>query len=277
MTGRGKGRTEHPVRFRQWIHLILAAVLLLAGCASSPKPARSPRRTDEPGPQRFLPWLRLGNPSRRDPVTVLDDADTGPILIVFPGCEAGGDPDLYGLVFALRRAIDGIRCRAAVFESSQVDAARNWLRASLEKRRPGSQNQVVLAGYACGGSSAGELAERILSQKNGPTIRLLITVDAVKRNVMSRTAGSTASLMTGGGRALAAYWSPSPVDGDRLLRHINYYQSQSLLLAGDRMSNASENHHVSGLDDGLVTHARLDNLVAGNVLTDMRRSIRGNE
>lgn len=211
---------------------------------------------------------------------ILAESDRGPVLLVLKPhpVYVAGLPG--GLQRAAEEASAGGGCSAAVFHYADSVAAETWLRAEVEKRRAaGRKAELVLAGHSLGATEAAELARRLLRRPDCPTIRLLLTVDAVKTGSFGSATSKMAETVVGLGGPLpkagmyfVAYTATPAVDGKLLLAHVNYYHTGTKLYHGSPIASASENYCLDQPELGL-NHGNIDDFVYPAALGDLRAAL----
>ena len=144
---------------------------------------------------------------------------------------------------------------------------RGWTDRARSSRVPG----LLAAGLL--------VAAFFLARQKDVTIALLVTVDAIKNSTVGVTAGIAPTILTLGnpipGRNVyfIAYENTPPVEGKRVLAHVNYYQLESKLYHGGPISGASENHR---LDDPAqsINHGNSDDFAYPLVRADLQQALR---
>lgn len=238
--------------------LLLAACLAAAGCGNQVE------IFPEPG-------------SAEEPAQIVRNSATGCIVVAFSPYpyRAGAPTD--GLRRAVETAIGRAPCSAATFYWSEKPLAERWLNAQIQSRRQyGQPIRVVLAGHGLGATEAAETAREMIIRDPTVEVTMLLTLDAVKPgkiNYAAGAAGAAVNRITGVNMStsLVAYDSAPPVDGVRLLSHINYYQTKNSVYHGAAIPGA-ENHL---LDDwsGFLNHGNIDDFAYPLLTADLRAGI----
>ncbi len=218
----------------------------------------------------------VGVPGRRS--FIIEAADRGPIVLIFPGRSAPTDDRTLGIRCTALRIAEKVEGSVAIFSWMRYRSAKEWVRREAGKRRArGQPVRLALVGHSWGGQTAGRFAREALRDGLVDRVPVLITIDAICKGYVNcglRQMPSILSLevLFPHRLKLAAFWRTPRPDGRRLLRHVNYYQTDSPHLCGRSIPTATENHRVwldSGREPG---HGNLDNLVAELVAEDVRRA-----
>jgi hypothetical protein len=240
----------------------LVLAMALAGCLREPAP---------------LP--PVGEAS--EAASILVQANRGPVALVLLPHPITEQTVPAGLHRALLDAYAGVPLSAAVFHETERERALRWLVGEIRhRRRNGRTPRLVLAGHAAGATAAGEIARHVLRREPAAVVELLLTVDAVKSTAVGATTGVAGTLLTlnnplPGQTAHFVAWSDTPpVDGRRLLQHVNYYQTETGLAHGARIRSASENHHVTSTPGEAVNHGNIDDFAYPLLRADLATALR---
>jgi hypothetical protein len=252
-------------RIAPLIRSVAAVALLAGGCA---------RRSAAPASKAELP--PVGVPGRK--IFVVEEARRGPIVLIFPGRSAPTDDPTLGIRTTAVRIADRLEGSVAIFSWMRYRQAREWVRREARKRRrAGGRARLALVGHSWGGQAAGNFTRESLRKGIVDEVTLLVTIDAICKGYGKGVFYQLPSLLSleiffrHRLKLVAFRGTPRP-DGVRLLRHVNYYQTDSPQLCGAAIASASENHQV-WLDRGREPgHGNLDNLVAELVAEDIRRA-----
>lgn len=234
----------------------LLFALALAGCGDEPD------AFPEPG-------------NATESAAVIREAETGDIVVVYTSypLRRGAPPD--GVRRAVQKAIDRRPCSAAAFYWSEKTLSTRWIQMQIaERTRQGLQPRIILAGHGLGATTAAETARSLSRDPSGAVVTLLLTVDAVKTGRIGSAAGVTgtviASSLPGVKASFTAYDSAPAPDGQRLLVHVNYYQTATGY-HGAPMPHA-ENHHL-GDSSGVLNHGNVDDFAFPMLVSDLRRAM----
>jgi len=246
------------------ISLLPLATLLFAGCA---------RRASSPPGKVDLP--PVGVAGRKS--FIVEEAKRGPIVLIFPGRSAPTDDKTLGIRATALRTSEKLEGSVAIFSWMRYRQACAWVRREAAKRREsGERVRLALVGHSWGGQAASNFTKESLKKGIVDEVTLLVTVDAICKGYLKGVFYQLPSLFTlevflpHRLRLVAFRGTPRP-DGEKLLRHVNYYQMDSPQLCGTAIASASENHEI-WLDGGREPgHGNLDNLVAELVAEDIRR------
>jgi pimeloyl-ACP methyl ester carboxylesterase len=209
---------------------------------------------------------------------IIEEADRGPIVLIFPGRSAPTDDKTLGIRQTGLRISEKVEGSVAIFSWMVYRKARHWVVREAAKRRAAGQSaRLALVGHSWGGQTASTFAREALKKNLVDQVTVLVTIDAIHKGYVKSALCELPSVLSleiffRHRLKLAAYKSTPRPDGRRLVRHVNYYQMDSPILCGSPIKTASENHEVwldSGREPG---HGNLDNLVAELVAEDVRRS-----
>lgn len=241
--------------------ILLGALLLCSGCDTLSRPS-STETVVEDGEALQREILR----SSRQGIIIL-------ILTPHPmiaGAPAGG---------VRRAAVEAARhgpCSAAAFPVKRIREAQRWLQGEVRARQAtGQEAHLVLGGHSWGATAASETTKWILKHEPATVVDLLVTVDAIKSSTLGHTTGLTTTILTlnnpipGKQSNWIAYDDTPEVDGARLLAHTNYYQAESALYHGARISTATENYRIERDPAERVNHGNVDDLVYPYVVADL--------
>jgi pimeloyl-ACP methyl ester carboxylesterase len=218
----------------------------------------------------------VGVPGKRS--FIVEEAGRGPIVLIFPGRSAPTDDRTLGIRGTALRISEKVEGSVAIFSWKHYPRAREWVRREAAKRRArGEPARLAVVGHSWGGQSAGRFVREALREGLVDRVAVLVTIDAICKGYLRSSLYQLPSILTleilfPHRLKLTAFRSTPPPDGRRLLRHVNYYQTDSPHLCGAPIATATENHRVlldSGREPG---HGNLDNLVAELVAEDVRRA-----
>jgi pimeloyl-ACP methyl ester carboxylesterase len=199
-------------------------------------------------------------------------------VLVFPGRSAPTDDRTLGIRGAALRIAGKVEGSVAIFSWRRYDLAREWVRREAGKRRAaGEPAELALIGHSWGGQAAGRFAVEALGAGEVDRVPVLVTIDAicmgyVKSSLYQLPSLFSLEILFPHRLKLAAFRGTPAPDGRRLVRHVNYYQTDSPQLCGAPIPTATENHQVwldAGREPG---HGNLDNIVAELVAEDVRRA-----
>ena len=210
---------------------------------------------------------------------LIREAERGPIVVMFGGYLTSAADLCLGMRQSAMLVAERMQGSVAVFPWNSLDLAKEWCaREGWKRREAGEAPEYAIAGHSWGGHSACKLTEHIIdTHAGGPCVSALITLDAANHGyclcaleiTMAVATFEYATRQRHGFISLRR--TPVP-DGERLVRHINYYQRDSRWLHGTHIDTATENHLV-WLDSGHeVGHGNLDGILAELVAEDVRRS-----
>ena len=200
----------------------------------------------------------------------------GPVIVVFTPYPLRSDAPPDGVHAAVMKTSAGLNCSVAAFHWPERAMAERWIDEQIALRRShGLRTRMIIAGHSLAAASASDLAREVAERRPDAVVTLLLTVDAVRSGRISSAAGTAGAVI--GGKlqgvkiSLVAYDAAPPVDGRRLLRHINYYQQKTPLYHGAEMSGA-ENHLLSD-STGLLNHANVDDFAFSLMVGDLRAAL----
>lgn len=250
-------RIDPPARFAFLLPTLLA-VLLLAGCGNEVEVF--PEAT-----------------GAADAGHVMRNSPTGCVVLAFSAYPFRPGAPLDGLTRAVEAAIGRVPCSAASFYWSEKAMAERWLVEQLRTRaQTGQPIRVILAGHGLGATEAIETAREIIHRTPNAEITMLLTLDAVKPgkiNYAAGAAGAAVNRLPGVkmNMSLVAHDTAPPVDGMRLLAHVNYFQTKNSVYHGMTIPGA-ENHH---LDDwsGFLNHGNIDDFAYPLLAADIRAAV----
>jgi pimeloyl-ACP methyl ester carboxylesterase len=209
---------------------------------------------------------------------VIEEASRGPIVLIFPGRSAPTDDRTLGIRGAAMRISQKLEGSVAIFSWRRYRLAREWVRREAAKRRAaGEPAELALIGHSWGGQAAGRFATECLGSGDVDSVPVLITIDAICLGYLKSSLYQIPSILSleiifPHRLKLTAFKGTPAPDGQRLIRHVNYYQTDSPSLCGAPIPTATENHRV-WLDTGREPgHGNLDNIVAELVAEDVRRA-----
>jgi hypothetical protein len=212
------------------------------------------------------------------PVFELKSSSSGAVIITF---LPSGQYLKSDIIKAVASVITGKSVSAAIFPDFSKTLAHEWLSAQMLSRNNGwHYTDIILIGYSDGGSIAGNFAGEIFSRYPKAHIKLLVTVDAIKSSFLKRTAGTTASIITldksipGSSGSFVAYSSSPKAGTKKLLRHVNYYQENTVFLRGCKIVQATENHLVNFGNEKTVTHGNIDSYVIPMLSSDLKLALK---
>jgi pimeloyl-ACP methyl ester carboxylesterase len=218
----------------------------------------------------------VGVPGRNS--FIVEQAERGPIVLIFPGRSAPTDDRTLGIRCTALRISGKVEGSVAIFSWRHYRHAKEWVRREAGKRRArGKPVRLALVGHSWGGQAAGRFARQSLKEGLVDRVQVLITIDAICKGYVTCALRQMPSILSlelffPHRLKLAAFRDTPRPDGRSLLRHVNYYQTDSPHLCGAPIPTATENHRVwldSGREPG---HGNLDNLVAELVAEDVRRA-----
>ena len=224
----------------------------------------------------------VGSPAGTSKRVIVQETGTGPMILIFPGRSAAPDDATLGIretALELARRMDA---SVALFSWQGMDQARAWLASQATLRRSTREPvRVGLVGHSWGGQAASALARELVAQQGLQVDQIfsLITIDAIQQGYGK--AGLKIAAQFGSGEGIFGHrtgWSafknaPAP-DGERLLRHVNFFQTDSPYLHGNRIATATENHEVWFDGGSELGHGNLDNYLIDVVVEEVRRSAR---
>ena len=242
--------------------LLIAVLTAMSGCASIDPPTHVPP---------------IGEPQAH--AYVLEESDTGPIVLLFPGRSAPtNDPNLGILqtAEAVAKRIDG---SVAVFNVHSFDAAHRWLKQQSERRAArGAPRELALVGHSWGAGAASRLLEQGFAEDLIDRVTTLVTIDGIEDGYLWVFFGHMPSVFSlevlFPHRLCLLSLTEAPVpDGERFQEHINYYQIDSPHLSGYVIPTATQNHEVWFDRGSELGHGNLDNYVCYLVVEDVLRSL----
>jgi len=236
-----------------------AAALLSAGCGAG--------MTEIPPPGVPLP---LGYVVRERPA--------GPIVVIFPGRSSPTDDVTLGIretALGIAERVDG---SVALFSWKVYDLARDWTarEAALRWAR-GERVRLALVGHSWGGEAASRFATELLEGGLVDEVSVLVTIDAIDQGYVKNTFELLAGIfclewLFGHRPPFMAFRGTPEPDGERIVRHVNYYQLDSSMLHGQWIPSASENHEVWFSRGDEIGHGNIDNFIVDLVAEDVRRA-----
>jgi len=208
---------------------------------------------------------------------VVEEEPSGPISIVFPGRSAPTDDPTLGIRETALRIAERAGGSVGLFSWKVYDQAVRWTRKEAARRREsGERVRVALVGHSWGGPTATRFAEEALAGGAVDEVSILITIDAIDKGYAKNTLEWWAALIPeavfGARWPVMAFTGGPLVDGERVRRHVNYYQIDSPMLHGAAVPTATENHEVWFSDGEELGHGNIDNYVIDIVAEDVRRS-----
>nr|MBN2711214.1 hypothetical protein [Planctomycetota bacterium] len=250
---------------RQAQLLLLAALIFLSGCQE--------KETD--------PFADIGTVMPGAGEKVYRISSQGVVMLGITSHPLDDDGPLSAIHRAVKLASSEAPCSAAVYDYSDRVNAAAWLASECNRRiRAGRVTRVVLVGHSIGATAAGEIARQLVEKKNSVQVFLLVTVDAIKSGAISSTTGITSTILTlnnpipGMKSYFTSYDGTPPVDGVRLVSHVNYYQGNTTIYHGCPMAGASENHLVTTVPVDAVNHGNVDDYAYPMILGDLRVAVR---
>lgn len=248
-------------------HLLQAFALLLAclaatGCTAFTMP-------------EYLP--PIGEPQEH--AYILEENDSGPIVVLFPGRSAPtNDPNL-GILQTAEILAERMTGSIAVFNVHAYKAASEWLqRQSAIRRQNGEPRRLAVVGHSWGAGAGGRLLEQGLADDLVDEVTTFVTIDGIEEGYLWVFFGHMPSvfsleiLFPHRLCVLSLTEAPAP-DGKRFREHINYYQIDSPHLSGYVIPTATQNHEV-WFDRGFeLGHGNLDNYISHLVVADVMRSM----
>ena len=208
---------------------------------------------------------------------VVREERTGPISIVFPGRSAPTDDPTLGIRETALRIAERAGGSVGLFSWKVYDQAVRWARKeSALRRSSGGRVRVALVGHSWGGPTAARFAEEALAGGVVDEVSVLVTLDAIDKGYAKNALEWWAALLPeglfGARWPVMAFTGGPIVDGERVRRHVNYYQVDSPMLHGAAVPTATENHEVWFSHGSELGHGNLDNFLIDIVAEDVRRA-----
>jgi len=250
-----------------WARVCGQALLLLLGFAAAGCTALTT-------PEHLPP---IGQPEAH--AYILEESDTGPIVVLFPGRSAPTDDPNLGILQTAEVLAERISGSVAVFNVHAYEAAHKWLqRQSARRRESGSPRQLALVGHSWGAGAAGRLLKQGFEEDLVDEVTTLVTIDGIEEGYLWVLFGHMPSVFSleilFPHRLCVLSLTESPVpDGRRFREHINYYQIDSPHLSGYIIPTATQNHEVWFDRGAELGHGNLDNYVSYLVVEDVLRSM----
>lgn len=210
---------------------------------------------------------------------ILEENNTGPIVVLFPGRSAPTDDPNLGILRTAEVLAERMTGSIAVFNVHAYAAAHRWLeRQSALRRERGVPRQLALVGHSWGAGAAGRLLEQGFAEGLIDEVTTMVTLDGIEEGYMWVFFGHMPSVFTleifFPHRLCVLSLTESPVpDGKRFREHINYYQIDSPHLSGYIIPTATQNHEVWFDQGAELGHGNLDNYVCYLVVEDVLRSM----
>ena len=137
--------------------------------------------------------------------------------------------------------------------------------------------RIALVGHSWGGPTATRFANEALAEGLVDEVSILVTIDAIDKGYVKNTlewwaAALSLEWLLGHRWPAMAFRGGPLVDGERVRRHVNYFQLDSPLLHAAAIPTASENHEVWFSHGAELGHGNLDNFLIDIVAEDVRRS-----
>jgi hypothetical protein len=212
-------------------------------------------------------------------VHIVEQSDSGPIVLLFPGRTAPTDDPNLGILQSARLIADRVDGSVGVFSFTAFELAQRWVTEQARSRLArGEPRRLALVGHSWGAPAAGRLLERCIAEGSIDEVTMLVSIDAIEEGYLWVFFGHVPSVLTleilfpHRLCVLALAELPAP-DGERYREHVNDYQIDSPHRSGWVIPTATENHEVWFDRGHELGHGNLDNYVAFLVAEDVIRSL----